>query len=1101
MARLQSQVKTKRFGWVAALTVLALGAGLFGLSLHTPATATIAGSGFDASDGVPDTEGGTRSLVTVADKPSGSSDDTYAGDGAAEPALCPAVDLTHAAPQKSDIQSFSYGTDSAAPGVLYLAWTRKFAGGTLAVDFEFNQGATGCGNGVNPVRQDGDLMVVYEFDGGTVQDVQVRTWTAGAWSSPVTPVPAVAAEAEISADQLFGELSIDLTHSAFKIFDPDDCKAFTTGWAKSRTGNSFTTSKVKDFVAPRTVTVSNCGSLKVVKDAQPDAADDFGFTASGNSGTYASDVPGSFVLDDDADATRSNTRQIIAHPQTVTVTEDAAAGWQLTDISCTGAGASKVTRSTATRALSVALATTDDITCTFVNAKPNTLTVVKDAAPDNGRDFAFTGSGTGVALTFSLDDDADATLSNQASFPNLAAGTYTVTEGAATGWSLTAISCSGATVGYQAADGTPAASTTWASGHDRASVTLTAGQSPTCTFTNTKTLPSIETTKTATPTSVAEPGGSVRFDVAVKNTSPLNVAITDLSDDVYGDITALNAPTGGTKCALGAVLAPNATYSCSFVAPVAGNAGDTHEDTVSATAVDTDGVSDTDTDDATVAITDVLPELAVTKTPSATLVHKGDTVTYTYVVTNKGIEQVALTTADDKCSPITGPLTGEDKDADGKLDPDETWTLSCSSALTTTTKNVITATGTDDEGNTSIKKADATVTVLDPAIKVTKAASAPTVHVGDPVTYTYEVTNTGTATPLTNVTIGDDKCAAITGPTGDGAPVGTLSTGETWVYTCTSTLLADTTNVVTVTGKDALNKVVTNTANATVAVLDPKIDVVKTPSAPVVHAGDSVTYTYVVTNPTTTPLATVTVVDDKCSMVAGPAAGGDADGDGKLDKGESWTYACTSVLTATTTNVATAKGVDALGKEASATATATVVVITPAIAIDKAPSARSVSPGTTVVYTYTVTNPGDVPLTAVAVTDDKCSPVALVSGDANGDGILQVAETWTFTCSQVQTGSLDTLTNVGTAIGTDPLGLVVKSTDTVTVAVVAPLVIAQPTPQAVVVPAPTPAPAGTAPVTLPRTGIDVNGWIQLGASLVLLGVSLLITARNRRRTA
>jgi uncharacterized repeat protein (TIGR01451 family) len=516
-------------------------------------------------------------------------------------------------------------------------------------------------------------------------------------------------------------------------------------------------------------------------------------------------------------------------------------------------------------------------------------------------------------------------------------------------------------------------------------------------------------------------------------------------------------------------------------------------DVVTAGGHDSDGVPVSDDDDATVTVTDVLPVIAVTKTPSATVVHKNDSVTYTYVVTNAGVEQVTLTTSDDKCSPITGPQAGEDKDADGKLDVDETWTLKCTMALAATTTNIITATGTDDEGNKSVKTATATVTVLDPAIHVTKQASATTVHPGDSVTYTYEVTNTGTATPLTSVTVTDDKCATVTGPTGDTAPLGTLSTGETWVYQCVTPLATTTTNIVTAAGTDALGRRVTSTANATVGVISPAIDVTKTPSATTVHAGDAVTYTYVVTNPGNTPLATVTVADDKCATVTGPAAGGDADADGKLDVGETWTYTCTSTLSATTTNVVTATGVDPLAKSVTDTATATVVVIKPAIAIDKTPSATSVDPGTTVVYTYKVTNPGDVPLSAVVVSDDKCSPVTFVTGDVNADKLLQVGETWTFTCSQVQTGAADTLTNVGTARGTDVLGKVVSSNDTVTISVVAPLVLAQNPPA--------PAPVAVAPVTLPRTGLEVRGWVELAGSLLLLGWALLFTSRRRRRTA
>ena len=255
------------------------------------------------------------------------------------------------------------------------------------------------------------------------------------------------------------------------------------------------------------------------------------------------------------------------------------------------------------------------------------------------------------------------------------------------------------------------------------------------------------------------------------------------------------------------------------------------------------------------------------------------------------------------------------------------------------------------------------------------------------------------------------------------------------------------------------------------------IQVVKTAGASLVQAGTPVTYTYVVTNLGENPLTSVTVVDDKCGSVT--FGGGDTDGDGALDLAETWTYSCTSPLTVTTTNVATATGVDPRNQTVQDTDTKTVTVINPAIAIDKAADASSVDPGTTVVYTYTVTNPGDVALANVGVADDKCSPVTFVGGDANGDGLLQTTETWTYRCSQVQTGASDILTNIGTATGTDPLGKVVTSNDTVTVSVVAPLVLAAP--------------------ELPRTGLGVRGWLQVGSSLLLLGVALVFTSRRVRR--
>jgi len=63
----------------------------------------------------------------------------------------------------------------------------------------------------------------------------------------------------------------------------------------------------------------------------------------------------------------------------------------------------------------------------------------------------------------------------------------------------------------------------------------------------------------------------------------------------------------------------------------------------------------------------------------------------------------------------------------------------------------------------------------------------------------------------------------------------------------------------------------------------------KNPPGPTIKVGDKVTWTYEVTNPGSGPLANVKVTDDKAGPIAGPPAG-DANGDGKLDPGETWVY-------------------------------------------------------------------------------------------------------------------------------------------------------------------------------------------------------------------
>ena len=67
-----------------------------------------------------------------------------------------------------------------------------------------------------------------------------------------------------------------------------------------------------------------------------------------------------------------------------------------------------------------------------------------------------------------------------------------------------------------------------------------------------------------------------------------------------------------------------------------------------------------------------------------------------------------------------------------------------------------------------------------------------------------------------------------------------------------------------------------------------------------------------------------------------------------------------------------------------------------ALAVSADP-ATLVGPGS-VTFTYTLTNPGAVPLVGVSVGDSLCTP-AYVAGDANGDGILEPGESWTYRCT------------------------------------------------------------------------------------------------------
>jgi hypothetical protein len=112
-----------------------------------------------------------------------------------------------------------------------------------------------------------------------------------------------------------------------------------------------------------------------------------------------------------------------------------------------------------------------------------TIVVKKDAVPDDPQDFDFTAGGGLTPASFTLDDDSDSTLSNTQTFGNVPPGSgYSITEATTTGWDQQSATCD---------DGSPPSA-----------IDVSAGETVTCTFTNTK-IHGYARPKAATPTSVA----------------------------------------------------------------------------------------------------------------------------------------------------------------------------------------------------------------------------------------------------------------------------------------------------------------------------------------------------------------------------------------------------------------------------------------------------------------------------------------------------------------------------------------------------------------------------------------------------------------------
>ncbi len=205
-------------------------------------------------------------------------------------------------------------------------------------------------------------------------------------------------------------------------------------------------------------------SVTIIQDAAPTDGHDFSFTGCHpSSGGCAG-----FSLDDDEDDEASLTDVLASGelaPGTYTVTQAPSAGWDLSNLACNTGESIDLAR----RRVTIDLAAGEHVRCTFTNTS-TAITIVQDASPDSPQDFSFTGClGTGCAQ-FALDDDPTSATPRRVSGTGLAPGTYTITQAATANWSLAALSCdTGESVDLAAR---------------RATITLTAGERVTCTFTD-----------------------------------------------------------------------------------------------------------------------------------------------------------------------------------------------------------------------------------------------------------------------------------------------------------------------------------------------------------------------------------------------------------------------------------------------------------------------------------------------------------------------------------------------------------------------------------------------------------------------------------------
>jgi len=419
------------------------------------------------------------------------------------------------------------------------------------------------------------------------------------------------------------------------------------------------------------------------------------------------------------------------------------------------------------------------------------------------------------------------------------------------------------------------------------------------------------------------------------------------------------------------------------------------------------------------------PSILLDKQASTHLVNVGETITYTFNVTNNGdFTLTSVTVVDNMLGPIILGTT--------TLNPGEstqgtaTYTVTAGD-LPGPIVNTAIATGTDPTGD-PVNNIDSEYVVIQygPNISLNKQANVNTANIGDTITYTYTVTNTGDVI-LTWITVMDDVLGSITlGTT-------TLSPGQTTQGTATHTVVegdlpGPIVNNATATGTPPVGSNVTNTDTETVSLnYTACIHIVKQANVHTASVGQTITYTYNVTNCGSVTLTGVTVVDDILGSISlgttTLAPGGSTTGTA--------TYTVVNVdLPGPIVNIATATGTPPTGGTVTDTDTETVTITyTAYINIDKQANVATATIGQTITYTYTVTNCGDVTLTGVTVVDDKLGSITLGTTTLSPGQTTQGTATHTVTAGDLP----GPIVNTATATGATPTGGTVTDTDTTSV--------------------------------------------------------------------
>jgi len=529
--------------------------------------------------------------------------------------------------------------------------------------------------------------------------------------------------------------------------------------------------------------------------------------------------------------------------------------------------------------------------------------------------------------------------------------------------------------------------------------------------------PDMAMTKTANPQTYGVVGDVITYTYDVTNTG--NVTLTSpltINDNQIGMITCPALPSGG--------LAPGAVHSCTATDTV--TQADLDSGSMTNTASATDGTTSSPPVDETVTA-DQMPELEIDKSADRTsFTTLGETVTYDYVVTNTGNVTITtpVTVSDNKIPSVSCPaLPG------GSLAPNAS--ITCTGTYTVTQADLdngsVTNTASASSGSTTSPTDDVTLPADQaPDLSIVKSALDTSYTMpGDVLSYEYEVRNTGNVTLTGTITVSDNLIPAVSCPA---LPMAGLAPSA--MITCTGTYIVTQADIdagsVTNTASASNGGTSSPTDDATVpADQEPALDIAKTADASTFNApGQTINYTYVVTNTGNTTITTaISVSDNQIPAVTCPALppAGLVPGASIICTGSDVTTQA-DIDAGVITNTASASDGTTSSDPVDLSVPAT---LEPEMSVEKtATNVNFSAPGDIVTYQYVVTNDGNVTLTTpITVTDNLIPSVtcpALPAGGLSPGTSLTCTGQYTVTQSDLDIGTVVNIASASDGTTTTP---------------------------------------------------------------------------------